>query len=139
MSIGTKHGMGASQTPDDLLYLIRLLLSSGGSGSLPLTPTIVTGPTTFGPTLQQRLLLCDTTAGPVILNLPATTQNVVWIIKDAKGQSGVNPITLNAPATWTLETPNNPGNQAPSGTIASQGASVLYVQIFSSKSFVQVN
>ena len=135
------HSPGATLIPDDLAYLDALLFArTSGLSPLvpPVTPFLVTGPATLTLMQSQRLVLVDTTAGPVILTLPVPLVNSMWIIKDSTGKSAINPITVKAPTLWALENPSNPGAQVAQGLIASQGASVWYMSFASLSQFVEL-
>jgi len=50
-------------------------------------------------TLGQVILSCDSTLGAITINLPSIASlgsalNMVYVVKDAAGQSGVNAITV---------------------------------------------
>jgi hypothetical protein len=139
---GQRHGDNGHFVTNDLDLLVLLAARSnngGGGGSFSLTPFLITGPGTFSPTLTQaRWLNVDTTAGTATINMPAPTQNALYLVKDVTGQSGVNPITLVAPATWTVEDPSNPGHQVASGVLSDQGAVVGYIAVTATKQFIRV-
>jgi hypothetical protein len=64
----------------------------------------------------------DSTLGQVLINIPAASYNdkAIFMVKDWKGQSGVNPIVV-VPPSGTIENPANPGNQAAQASCTSQG------------------
>lgn len=135
-----RHGPGATLIPDDLAWLIAFLRSQGSLSPLipPATPLEVVGPATVNLTNAQRWVLCDSTAGPITLVFPVPVAPSLWLVDDWKGQSAVNPITLRAPALWTLTNPSNPGNLVSTGVIASQGAAIQWISYATRNQFVEV-
>ncbi len=53
--------------------------------------------------LNTRTMLCDTSSIPITLNLPTPSANFWFIVKDKKGTSQVNPITLHRFASELID------------------------------------
>lgn len=80
------------------------------------------GMSPFTPADTDTILLVDTTAGPVTINLPlaASRHGVRLLVKDVAGNARVNNITINPTAPETIEgLPNLP-------IVANYGAFQLY-------------
>jgi hypothetical protein len=119
--------------------LIWILFGGGGSPSSLGGPwiTVTHAASPYAAKAGERKFLVDSTAGPVTVNLNTLPDGAVVIVKDWKGQSGINPITVT-PKTGTIENPSNAGNQAASGVINAQGFSAMWQNVASLGQLVEI-
>jgi hypothetical protein len=83
-----------SQGPAVFSKAIQYGRTAVNHASSPYTPSATT----------DYILGCDTSGGAITINLPALGWNgQTFIIKDETGNAGTNNITVNAPATHTLD------------------------------------
>lgn len=85
----------------------------------------------------ERKFLVDSGNGPVTIDLSSVPDGGLVFVKDHTGQAALNPITV-IPASGSIEDPSNPGHQAGSGVISSQGESVIWQRIDSIGQLVAV-
>jgi hypothetical protein len=74
---------------------------SGGGGS-GLTPVPVTNANSPYSANANELLLVDTTAGAVVINLPASGSDAIVQVSDVGGNAGTNSITINRAGSDTI-------------------------------------
>lgn len=73
--------------------------ASGGSGLTPVPVTNAQSPYTAN---SNELLLVDTTAGSVVINLPASGSDTIVQVSDVSGNAGTNGITINRAGSDTI-------------------------------------
>jgi hypothetical protein len=111
---------------------LALAYARGARGVTPFAGTwteVTHAMSPFSPSATQTKLLVDSTAGPVTIHPNAAlADQSLLVVKDWKGQSALNPITVDAPGgTYTtIEETQNPGNQGASATISTQGDCVTW-------------
>lgn len=83
---------GWGQGTQSVNKLLIALAAVAGQANPFVQFTLVLSTTTV---LNTRTMLVDTSSGPITLNLPAPVANFWFIVKDKKGTSVMNPITLH--------------------------------------------